>query len=159
MSLSLKQFVPSSVCLKCDGCCRFQLADSAWRPKLGEEEILKEMDGAGFLKTIPSLGHHQCVYFNPSNNTCGVYQQRPFECALYPFILSQGNQGLKLFVHLACPYVQDQETKESFKQYELYLQEFFKQTHTKDFLRKNSRLLHDYSEFHQELKFLFDIGD
>ena len=159
MSLPLKQFVPSAVCLQCDGCCRFQLADSAWRPKVGEQEILEEMDAAGYLKTIPVDDHHHCVFFNKSDHTCSVYERRPFECALYPFVLSKTPQGIKLCVHLACPYVQETETKQEFQDYQAYLKTFFKQPHTKDFLKNNSRLLHDYSKFDQELKFLFDIGE
>ena len=36
--VSLKQFVPSEVCLKCNGCCRYKQADSVWRPKLGQKD-------------------------------------------------------------------------------------------------------------------------
>ena len=159
MNPSLKQFVPSAVCLKCDGCCRFNLSDSPWRPKTGQAESITGIDAQGYLKTIEALGHHQCVHFNPKDNTCGIYLQRPFECSLYPFILSKNSEGIKMYVHLACPYVQEQELKEGFKQYALYLQEFFNQPVHKDFFKTNSRLLHDYSSFKDELKYLFDIGD
>ena len=37
----LNQFVPSEVCLQCDGCCRFKEENSAWQPKMGQEEIKK----------------------------------------------------------------------------------------------------------------------
>lgn len=158
MTAQLKQFVPSSVCLKCDGCCRFQLSDSPWRPKVGEQEISHGVDTKGYVQTIASGDHQQCVFFNKADNTCGVYERRPFECSLYPFILSQTQQGIKVYVHLACPHVQDNETKENFKEYVSYLTAFFSQPQTKDFLKNNSRLLHDYSHFGQELKFLFDIG-
>ena len=154
----LKQYVPSSVCLKCDGCCRFQLSDSPWRPKVGEQEMTEGVDGAGYVKSVAVGDHQQCVFFNKSDNTCGVYERRPFECSLYPFILSKTPQGIKMYVHLACPHVQNNEMSQDFQEYIDYLTTFFGQSQTKDFLKSNSRLLHDYSQFDQELRFLFDIG-
>lgn len=159
MSPSLKQFVPSEVCLACDGCCRFQLADSPWRPKAGDQEILEGVDPQGYLKATLVGTHYQCIHFNSKDHTCGVYAQRPFECSLYPFILSKTKQGLKMYVHLACPYIQEQETKEELAAHIKYVQDYFNQSHIKDFLRNNSRLLHDYSQFESELRFLFDIGE
>ncbi len=157
MNPPLKQFVPSDVCLKCDGCCRFNLADSPWRPKAGDQELLHGVDPQGYLKTVWEGSHHQCIHFNPKDHTCGIYGQRPFECSLYPFILSKTNQEIKMFVHLACPYVQEQETKESLSQYISYMETFFLQPSIKVFLKNNSRLLHDYSPFEAELRFLFNV--
>ncbi len=154
----IKQYVPSHVCLKCDGCCRFLLSESPWRPKVGEQEIVPQLDAQGFVKTVAAGEHQQCVFFNPSDNTCGVYQQRPFECSLYPFILSKTSQGIKMYVHLACPHIQDNEMNDDFQQHVDYLNTFFNQPQTKDFLQKNSRLLHDYSNFEPELRFLFNVG-
>lgn len=38
MLQNFKQFVPSNVCLSCDGCCRFKQSDSRWRPHMTKEE-------------------------------------------------------------------------------------------------------------------------
>jgi Fe-S-cluster containining protein len=157
MISQLKQFVPSSVCLKCEGCCRFQLADSPWRPKAGQQEITEGLDAAGYLKTIPQDNHYQCVYFNKVDSTCGVYSKRPFECAVYPFVISQSAQGFKVYMHLACPHIQDKETSQELKEYVAYLRDFFNYPSTLEFLKKNNRLLHDYSEFEPELKLLFKV--
>ena len=157
MMSQLKQFVPSSVCLKCDGCCRFQLADSPWRPKTGEQELKEGIDSAGYVQTTLKNNHHQCVFFNPTDNTCGVYAKRPFECSLYPFVLSQNKRGLEVYMHLACPYIQEKELSPELQEYADYLKEFLGQPQAKDFLKSNSRLLHDYSAFENELKFLFAI--
>ncbi len=159
MITSLKQFVPSSVCLKCDGCCRFNLNDSPWRPKVGEEELAQGIDKEGYLQTIVQGNHHQCTFFNKKDNTCGVYSKRPFECALYPFIVSGHGGGVEVYMHLACPYIQDKESSPEIEEYVLYLRNFFEQPSTKSFLRSNSRLLHDYSAFKEELKFLFSVED
>ncbi len=157
MTGQLKQFVPSSACLKCDGCCRFRLSDSPWRPKAGEQELQEGTDSQGYVKTIPQAGHHQCIFFNKTDNTCEIYVQRPFECALYPFVLSQTAKGLEVYAHLACPYIQDQEQSPQLQEYVTYLKEFFGLPRIRSFLEINGSLLHDYTSFQQELKFLFTI--
>ncbi|MEI7998188.1 MAG: YkgJ family cysteine cluster protein [Candidatus Omnitrophota bacterium] len=158
MISQLKQFVPSSVCLKCEGCCRFHLNDSTWRPKVGQEEVQEGVDTQGYLKTVSRNNQHQCVYFKQADYTCGIYAQRPFECAVYPFVLSQSARGLEVYVHLACPYVQENEVSPQLQDYGAYLKEFFTLPQTKVFLKENSRLLHDYSVFKDELKLVFTIG-
>ena len=153
----LKQFVPSSVCLQCEGCCRFQLSDSPWRPKTGQQEIQDGTDEAGYIQTTPQGHHHQCTFFNKTDSTCNIYLKRPFECALYPFVVSGNPKGVKLYMHLACPYIQEKEVSRELQDYGAYLKEFFAQPQTKAFLKENGRLLHDYSPFETELRFLFNI--
>lgn len=155
----LKQFVPSSVCLQCEGCCRFQLAESPWRPKVGEGEAQEGVDQAGYLKTTAQDGHYNCVFFNKKDSTCGIYGHRPFECALYPFVLSKSKRGLELYVHLACPYIQEHHLNPDLKIHTDYLKVFFAQAQVKDFLKHNSRLLYDYTPYRQELEFLFTVED
>jgi Fe-S-cluster containining protein len=157
MTSSLKQFVPSSVCLKCEGCCRFLLSDSPWRPKTGEGEIKENVDAAGYVKTVPQDAHHQCNYFNKIDSTCSIYEKRPFECSLYPFVVSGEKQGINVYMHLACPYIQDKEVSQELQDYITYMQDYFKQESTKTFLKNNKSLIHDYSAFENELKFLFTI--
>jgi len=154
----LQQFVPSSICLKCDGCCRVNLSDSPWRPKVGQEEPQEGVDLEGYVQTLPQGNHRQCVFFNKMDNTCGVYAKRPFECALYPFVLSQSGKDIEVYVHLACPYVQDNEINPRLQEgYVEYLKEFFNQPRTKAFLKRNGRMLHDYKDVKNELRFLFTI--
>ena len=163
--LDLQQFVPSHVCLKCDGCCRFKTADSSWRPKVGQEEKAKIGMAAGadftdaqaYIKTIEDCGNQLCRFFNKGDSTCQIYDRRPLECALYPFILSKHAQGVQVYVHLACPYIQDHQSDVALENYIDYLRTFFAAEGTRDFLRKNRGLLHDYTPFDMELKFLFTL--
>ena len=134
MISQLKQFVPSNVCLKCDGCCRFQLSDSPWRPKTGQMELQEGIDEAGYLKTVKEGNHHQCVFFNKIDHTCQVYSKRPFECESYPFVVSKENEDIKVYMHLACPYIQDREVSVELQDYVVYLKGFFKESSTKMFL-------------------------
>ena len=142
--LSLKQFVPSRVCLKCDGCCRYKEADSIWRP-------------AGGIKTIQTCGKHFCEFFNGKDNICGIYAKRPFECSLYPFIISKAPDAAKVYAHLGCPYIQDHLPCSDFDAYVVYLKEFFRQAQTKEFLSRNKAMFQDYSLYAPELLHLFDL--
>ncbi len=164
--ISLKQFVPSEICLRCDGCCRYKQADSAWRPKVGAEDQKdlaalitghEALDEQAYVKTIQACGQHFCRFLNQGDNTCGVYAQRPFECSLYPFILSQGPDSVKLYVHLSCPYVQDHMNHEMFEAYVSYLKEFFGRPGIRQFLSHNKAMFHDYSAYAPELLHLFDL--
>jgi len=165
--LSLKQFVPSEVCLKCNGCCRYKSADSPWRPKLGVADqagladqitVGETLDSENYIKTIQSCGQHFCRFLNQGDNTCGVYTQRPFECSLYPFILSQTPEALKVYVHLSCPYVQDYLSREIYEEYVDHLKIFFHRLDVREFLSRNKAMFHDYSSFAPELLHLFDLS-
>lgn len=165
--LSLKQFVPSEICLKCDGCCRYKEADSAWRPKLGagDQQGLgalitanDALDAQAYINTIQACGQHFCRFLNQGDNTCGIYSQRPFECSLYPFILSQTPQAVKVYVHLSCPYVQDHLHVADFDVHVAYLKEFFRRADIRDFLSLNKAMFHDYSRYAPELLHLFDLS-
>ena len=154
MNIHLKQFVPSGVCLKCDGCCRFQSADSLWRPKWDKREFVDDQD---YVTTIVDCGKHLCRFLNKADSTCRVYSDRPFECALYPFLLSRTAKGVSLYVHLACPYVQDMQTSKELQEYMLYLQDFFAMPATLNFLKHNTHLIHDYSLHEEEMKYVLTI--
>jgi len=167
IELSLKQFVPSEVCLKCNGCCRYKEADSAWRPKLGmkDQESLGNqitgnnvLDARSYINTIQVCGEHFCKFLNTGDNTCGIYNKRPFECLLYPFILSQTLEALKVYVHLSCPYVQDHLPRPQYEAYVAYLKEFFRRENIREFLLSNKSMFHDYSSYAPELLYLFDLS-
>jgi len=164
--LFLKQFVPSEVCLKCDGCCRYKEADSAWRPKLGQDEqaglaalitASDVLDAQGYIKTVQTHKGHLCRFLNGADNTCGIYTKRPFECSLYPFILSRTPDAVKVYVHLSCPYVQDHLSHSSFDDHAAYLKDFFHRADVREFLSHNKAMFHDYSPYAPELLHLFDF--
>ncbi len=176
--LSLKQFVPSEVCLKCDGCCRYKEADSAWRPKLGADDQKSlaalitagdVLDAQGYVKTIQACGKHFCRLLNGADNTCGIYTKRPFECSLYPFIISKTPDAVRVYAHLSCPYVQDHlppslmgcrpgGPRADFDAHVAYLKEFFHRAEISEFLSRNKAMFHDYSPYAPELLYLFDLS-
>jgi Fe-S-cluster containining protein len=166
MQEPLRQFVPSQVCLKCDGCCRYKTTDSAWRPKLGADDQgrLAELITAGgvlddqsYINTIQDCGRNLCRFLNGKDNTCGIYAKRPFECSLYPFILSQTPDAVRMYVHLGCPNVQDRINGADYDAYVRYLKEYFRQPDVRGFLSRNKAMFHDYTVYAPELLHLFDL--
>ena len=101
----IKQFILQEVCLECQGCCRFKEQDSVWSPCLLDEEIQNFLD-----KNIPPLclsldkklmpipntqgQGHICPLFDVQVNKCKIYEFRPFECQLYPFLISLRNKKI-----------------------------------------------------------------
>ncbi len=171
MFQSFKQFVPSLVCLSCDGCCRFKETESIWQPKMSAEEINQaERNGlarqiltkavsvkGGPLQTTKCGDGHCCTFFNHDDNTCRIYEHRPFECQLYPFLLTKRDSQIYLAVHLLCPFVQEHYDTPVYAQYVQYLKEFFQQTQTQLFLQRNLVLAGDYSVFQNEIEYISEI--
>jgi len=172
MFSNIPQFVPQKVCLSCDGCCRFKEETSSWRPKVTQEEtgalqqaaltdkiFSKEfVDSEGRIKAIRHQEGCHCTFFNTRDNTCGIYSQRPFECQLYPFLLARKGKDIFISVHLNCPFVQENKGKDSFQQFVPVLKKYFDSGEVKSFLRRNSSLVADYSEYDNELEYIFKIN-
>ena len=167
----LKQFVPSNVCLQCDGCCRFKEKKSSWRPRMTSEEIKQAVNKGlaaeilskeifsqdGRIKTVSCGSEYRCSFFHPEDHTCGIYQARPFECQLYPFVLTRDTDGAGVYVHLNCPFVQQKHDSEDFERYVKYLKEFFAHQQVLDFLKRNPSLIGDYAAYREELEFMFRL--
>jgi len=166
------QFVPQKVCLSCDGCCRFKEQDSVWRPKLGQEEMksarsrkpslaeeifAKDLDETNSVKTVKSSHCFKCTFFHEGDNICHVYENRPFECRLYPFLLMKSGIGTVIAVHLSCPYIQDFVDSDEYNQFIKILKEYFEKQDTRDFIKKNPNLIQDYSQHEEEIKYIFPL--
>ena len=109
------------------------------------------LDGQAISKPFRLAGSIFADFLNGADNTCGIYTKRPFECSLYPFILSQTPDAVKVYVHLSCPYVQDHLPRADFDAYVAYLKEFFRRADIREFLSHNKAMFHDYSPYAPEL--------
>ena len=162
MSIDIDQFVPSSYCLECKMCCRYQEQESCWRPNTSTEEKKDVEKGAldfhGYIITVKHENLHVCGFLNIGDNNCRIYPTRPFECKLYPFLLAQDDSKFCVKVHLACPYVQDYLWKDEYKQYVSFLEEYFARQDVLGFLYANPSLFGDYAEYEQEMGMLFSIN-
>ncbi|MFH1361007.1 MAG: YkgJ family cysteine cluster protein [Candidatus Omnitrophota bacterium] len=170
MGEDLKQFVPSEICLRCDGCCRFRDEKSVWRPKMSKEEIPASsdqenkdssarfiMDDDGYVKTVPNKDTRVCQFFAPKTNTCHIYEKRPLECRLYPFMLISDQKHMVMAVHTRCPFIQEKEKTQELQAYVDDLKEFCLRKETIEFLERNPSLAGDYQEDKTEIRHLFKI--
>jgi len=156
-TLQLKQFIPEGYCSSCQGCCRYKEINSVWAPCLLDEEMQGLLD-----KKIPSvaispgrklmlLPHPQkdsyiCPFLNIQDNKCQIYDFRPFECQLYPFLINLRGRKVILTVDLNCPYIQDNLKKQEFKEYAEYLTAYLNSPKQIKILKDNPQIIQAYEE-------------
>lgn len=128
----IKQFLPQEICLKCQGCCRFKEQNSVWLPCLMDEEIQELLDrkippaAISVDRKIQPNPHPEgegfiCAFFDVQDNKCKIYDWRPFECQLYPFLINLRGEKIILTVDLNCPYLEGNLESKEFKEYTDYL--------------------------------------
>ncbi len=160
MLKNLKSFVSETFCLQCEGCCRFDQKDSVWRPRISDSEketFASAMDENGFLMTNKSDDHYICQFFDPASHRCHIYQTRPFECRLYPFMITKSSDFLHLLAHRHCAFILQTEKTDEFVSYIEYLRELFSQQAVRRWLAQYQPYALDYSRFHEEFAYLFQL--
>ena len=160
------QIVPQKICLSCQGCCRFKEAASVWRPKVAPEELTGQdkavreaVDKDGYIKTVREHGQNRCTFLHLDSNKCGIYTCRPFECRLYPFLLTRSgkNGRVTVSVHLSCPYAQESRHSPEFEKHVGVLKTYLSGEERARFLRSNPALVGDYGEHQNEIEELFTL--
>ena len=129
----LKQLIPTGYCLKCNICCRFGQKNSVYAPKFLPREA-SCLGGTSFylnkLKQYKTSTLNNdifiCEFFLPSTNTCSIYEKRPLDCQLYPFMLTYDKtyENIILVADTKCPYIKDAIQLE---EYVKHLVEFLKE--------------------------------
>ena len=114
------QVVPSTVCFQCDVCCRFPEHQSLLRPYFTADEIRQAVarginpysfpDHRGSqVKVIahPSGEGFICPAFDPATHHCRIYDVRPLDCQLYPFVLMWNEQHNTVLLgwDTLCPFL------------------------------------------------------
>jgi len=153
----IKQIVPQEVCLKCQGCCRFKQMDSAWSPCLLDEEIQDLLDrkipsaaisSAKKLLPVPDPQGEgfACPFLEDKENKCKIYEFRPFECQLYPFLVNLRGGKVILTLDLNCPFVAENLKNEEFKKYTDYLTTLLNSSAWFKTLKDNPQIIQAYEE-------------
>ncbi|MCM8796349.1 MAG: YkgJ family cysteine cluster protein [Candidatus Omnitrophica bacterium] len=166
----IRQFVPQEVCLSCRGCCRFSAVDSVWVPCLLEEDIQELLDRdippalLSLNKKIRPVPNPQqegfiCAFFDIETNKCKIYDFRPFECQLYPFLINLRNNKVLLTVDLNCPYAKDKLNTPEFKQYSDYLIAYLNTPRQLRMLKDNPQVIQAYEEVSEIIEFKLDNED
>jgi len=153
----LKQFVPSKICLSCDGCCRFAEPETIWSPALLDSEIeeLAAQQGLSLdltsskkvcLKPLKQKEAFICAFFDCTTNKCKIYSQRPFECRLYPFLINRRKGKIYLAIDPHCPFAKENLKSEKAKEYMLYLVGLLRHPEYSAILRENPQIIQEYQE-------------
>jgi len=157
----VKRFVPSDVCLACDGCCRYAEARTSWAPFFLFDEIerLTREDrvpsclfahvgaaaGCGArIQLTEENGHFFCPCLDAHRHACLIYPDRPFDCRLYPFLLARRDTGPCLAVDENCPYLRERIGSPAFTAHVDYLRQLFGGPRGAAFLRLHPDIIQDY---------------
>ena len=139
----LKQFIPSEFCLRCFGCCRFSQNPSIWAP-------------AGF-KLVEDNDGYACEKLDIKNNTCRIYEKRPLDCRLYPFLLVKNDNSFQLGLHKSCYFIEEkQPAPADIKTYAQYLKNRLNSASFISAIRKNPEIAADYQE---NVELIADLKD
>ncbi|MFP4472938.1 MAG: phosphatidylglycerol lysyltransferase domain-containing protein [Candidatus Omnitrophota bacterium] len=153
-------FVPSEYCLSCRGCCRFSSGEDPWRPLTAAEERCRNQlsypqssqtemcDPQGFLKTADD---GMCLQLEPEEHRCLIYEARPLECRIYPFMLVRHGGRVVLAAHLSCPYIQENWQTPSYERYAEGLRKYLRRQDVYNYFFRNPAMIREYELDDQEL--------
>jgi hypothetical protein len=117
------QVVPSTVCFRCEVCCRFPEHDSLLRPYFTADEIQQAVTHGVTPSSFPDHRGSQvevvphptdegflCPAFDPVTHHCRIYEVRPLDCQLYPFALMWNEQRNTVLFgwDTLCPFLLEQ---------------------------------------------------
>jgi uncharacterized protein len=105
----INQYVPQDFCLHCQGCCRFNTSDSVWSPSVTSEDkarLERNKIPSFFISAqnkIRLIFNQQwdiyaCSFLTSPDNKCKVYEYRPLECQIYPFVIHRNGSKVHLAV-------------------------------------------------------------
>jgi Fe-S-cluster containining protein len=131
--------------------------DSVWAPCLLDEDIQNLLDSdippatlSLEKRIIPIASEASEIYFCPFfahlDNKCKVYDIRPFECRLYPFLLSLRNKKINLTIDLNCPYAAEKANTQEFRDYVEYLTGYLNSPAQVELLKENPHILQAYED-------------
>ncbi len=164
--MQFPNIVTSKQCLECKGCCSFESCKGDWSPRLtGEDVSLLESfssfkdwrQGVDRIALKSSHRGQACFFLDEKTHHCQVYHLRPYECRLYPFLLSYEQGIVRLYLHLSCPAADQFLSQEKWRKDFSFIRAFFQQQQVMDWVKQHAPCFVDYRPFLNELKFLFDV--
>ncbi|MBI4227024.1 MAG: YkgJ family cysteine cluster protein, partial [Candidatus Omnitrophica bacterium] len=155
--MELQPFVPQEWCLACRRCCRFADPSDAQTPALAPLEVRRAVDAGaapawfaplpdgpsqGVRLTAHPRGGLQCPALAPATHHCRIYAARPFDCQLYPFVVTRdaSRQRLLVGVDTKCPYVQQLGPGRALRDYGAYLVRLLDSPDGQQLMRDNPAL-------------------
>ncbi|MFH0754389.1 MAG: phosphatidylglycerol lysyltransferase domain-containing protein [Candidatus Omnitrophota bacterium] len=163
--MQIPSFLTSEQCLACRGCCLFHDAHGDWSPRLMPEDVAALLPHAGDaawqegsdqirLKGCAG-GAHACSFLNVQDHHCSVYAHRPFECRLYPFLLSREAHGFKVYAHLSCPAIAALKKAGTWGAAVAAIREYFQKVEVQALVERGAASYPDYSLSTDEVEEVF----
>jgi Fe-S-cluster containining protein len=170
--IKIEPFVPSDVCLACDGCCRYAEHDSVWAPVFLFEEIValteknvvpsclfthpgNKAGQAARINLVDKKGQWVCPCLSLSDNKCKIYGQRPLDCRLYPFLLLRKEGQAFLAIDEKCPYVKKNGDSAVFRDLAAGLASALKSPDSVRMMKENPQIVGSYPADFRILEPLF----
>lgn len=160
--MSFKNITKSKICLTtCRECCKFKKDELYFAPVFTKEEY-EQVKGrkAKFVLRPRSKNIYQivlkpsrkgdyfvCPFLNENNQACRIYHDAPFDCRLWPFVLTKKRNNPNV-VYLACfesgfcPSL-DATPKSEFKKYTAYITKYLKKKGIVEWIKKYPGLVWD----------------
>ncbi len=106
------EFLDPAFCLKCKGCCRFINKDSIFRPSVSKDFAIKhniQRDNLKKIKLIKEKNLFYCPFLELKTNKCKIYDERPLDCRLYPFLLLDIENKVYLGIDENCLFYKERK--------------------------------------------------
>jgi Fe-S-cluster containining protein len=170
----MKSATSSESCSRCRGCCRFEKEDAyatilarpeldKIREKLGSIPKVKEFKGSGKVFQVQLIKSAKgdcyiCPFLDEEKSSCRIYELRPLECRIWPFMLARSRDGKS--VNLVCLEKRDcpsyeKVSPQEFEGHKRPVLRMVKSGEIIGFIRKFPELIWDhepYSFFVEEIK-------
>lgn len=119
MNLPMQDSAPVTGSMKiCNECTSKSCCTDFAEPLLFPSDLEKlrsvEKSGSEYVKEIAidnakihvikkAIGSKSCVFLNPENNFCSIYENRPFDCRMYPFDIIWINDAYHWIIYSCSP--------------------------------------------------------
>jgi Fe-S-cluster containining protein len=161
----MQNITESKQCLTCKHCCYFLKNEINLSPYFSQNEINNVSKGklslakngfyqAKICKSKKYSDLYRCVFLNEGNHKCLIYNERPIDCLMWPFIVGwdKHKKGIYLWVVESkwCPAVEIEKIKKD-KIYLKIISELEKSGIIDD-VRKGKRYIWPYENYQIKLK-------
>lgn len=111
-------------CQKCRECCKFEKDEIYFAPLFTKEEVdelnkenitfKKKSNNVFQIELKKSNNYYVCPFLDESNHLCTIYEKRPFDCRIWPFIFMKKDNRIVLacFDKDLCPDMENMKKRQ-----------------------------------------------
>ncbi len=151
-------------CQSCKDCCKFEEKDAYYAPIFTQEELTKIKDKNNtffpfknsrniFQIKLIKTKHPKilaCPYLNEETHLCEIYEIRPIDCKIWPFLFMHSENKDKILLACwdkdACPKT-DKMTQEKYNEYLSEQEKELTKMNMPEFIKKNPEYIWDYEPY------------